>query len=34
MTREELVQKAAATIKRARDTTHALMEKGVIPINA
>lgn len=32
LTSEALFQKAAAVIKRARDGTHALMEKGIIPI--
>ncbi|MCX6841439.1 MAG: NADP-dependent malic enzyme [candidate division WOR-3 bacterium] len=31
MTREELLKKATATIKHARDTTQALMKEGLIP---
>lgn len=31
MTKEELLHKATAVIKRARDETQALMEKGIIP---
>jgi malate dehydrogenase (oxaloacetate-decarboxylating) len=31
MTREELLQKSTAIIKHARDTTHALMNEGLIP---